>query len=161
MAPPATARRAIVRAAPRPASPRPPLQVFEPTPRPKPARRSVRRPTMWVAGLLVVGSLLAVVVGDAMISDGQVRLTATQGQIAAATTAQKALQVNVASIAAPPVVVSQAESAGMVAPAQVVYLPRVPLNVPLPVPQLTAQPPSTSTALPTTVSASTTATAGQ
>jgi hypothetical protein len=159
MAPPATARRAAVRTAPRPApaAPRPPLQVFEPAPRPKPTRRSVRRPMVWVAGLLVVGSLLAVVVGDAMISEGQVRLTATQGEIAAATTAQKALQVQVASIAAPPVVVSQAESAGLVAPTQVVYLPRVPLNVPLPVPQLTAQPPSTSTV----ATPPTTATAGQ
>jgi hypothetical protein len=163
MAPSATARRGAVRPAPRPASTpsRPPLQVFEPAPRPKPTRRSVRRPTVWVAGLLVVGSLLAVVVGDAMISQGQVRLTATQGEIAAATTAQKALQVEVASIAAPPVVVSQAESAGLVAPTQVVYLPRVPLNVPLPVPQLTAQPPTSSAPPPTAATASTTATAGQ
>jgi hypothetical protein len=160
MAPPATARGAAVRPAPRPAPApaRPPLQVFEPAPRPKPARRSGRRPMVWAAGLLVVGSLLAVVVGDAMISEGQVRLTATQGEIAAATTAQKALQVQVASIAAPPVVVSQAESAGLVAPTQVVYLPRVPLDVPLPVPHLATPTPSTSTAPRT---APTTAPAGQ
>jgi hypothetical protein len=98
---------------------------------------------MWLSGLLVVGSLLAVVVGDSMITQGQVRLTNTQSQVAAAVTAQKALQVSVAGIAAPPVVVSEAESAGLVAPTQVVDLPQVPLNVPLPVPQMTTTPATT------------------
>jgi type II secretory pathway pseudopilin PulG len=93
---------------------------------------------MWMSVLLVVGSLLAVVVGDAMITDGQVRLTATQSQVAAAVTAQKAYQVAVAQLAAPPVVVAQAESQGLVAPTTVVDLPQVPLNVPLPVPQTAA-----------------------
>jgi hypothetical protein len=152
MAPPATAtdRRASARSSARPqptATPRrPPLQVFEPAPRRKTASRPVRRSTMWLSGLLVVGSLLAVVVGDSMITQGQVRLTNTQSQVAAAITAQKALQVSVAGIAAPPVVVSEAESAGLVAPTQVVDLPQVPLNVPLPVPQTTAPP---ATAPPT------------
>ena len=101
---------------------------------------------MWVSGLLVVGSLLGVVVGDSMITQGQVRLTNTQNQVAAAITTQKALQVSVAGIAAPPVVVSEAESAGLVAPTQVVDLPQVPLNVPLPVPQTTGTPAATTPA---------------
>jgi hypothetical protein len=100
---------------------------------------------MWVSGLLVVGSLVAVVVGDAMITQGQVRLSATQAEIAAAITTQKSLQVSVAEKAAPPVVVKEAKSQGLVAPSQVVYLPRVNLNVPLPVPQVTPAPPTATT----------------
>jgi hypothetical protein len=150
MAPPATtARRSTAR--PQPTGPRrPPLQVFEPAPRRKAASRPVRRSSMWVSGLLVVGSLLAVVVGDSMITQGQVRLTNTQSQVAAAITAQKALQVSVAGIAAPPVVVSEAERAGLVAPNQVVDLPQVPLNVPLPVPHTTGAPTPATTPAATT-----------
>jgi hypothetical protein len=90
---------------------------------------------MWLSAVLVVGSLLAVVVGDALVSEGQVRLADSQSQLAAAAGAQKTLQVQVASKAAPPVVVAKAKSQGMVASPQVVYLPQVPLDVPLPVPQ--------------------------
>ena len=90
---------------------------------------------MWLSGLLVIGSLLSVVVGDTLLAEGQVRLSAIQHEVVAATAVQKASQVAVAEKAAPPVVVSQAKSQGLVAPTQVVYLPQVPLNVPLPVPQ--------------------------
>jgi hypothetical protein len=149
MAPPAaaTARRSSARVLPRslPSGPRrPPLRVFEPAPRRRPGIRPLRRSTMWVAGLLIVGSLLAVVVGDALITEGQVRLSKTQAQIAAAISTQKSLQVAVAGKAAPPVVVKQAKSQGLVAPSQVVYLPRVNLNVPLPVPRTTPAPTATT-----------------
>ncbi len=97
---------------------------------------------MWLSCLLVVGSLFAVVVSDAFVAEGQVRLSATQGQVAAATAAQKALQVAVAEKAAPPVVVSQAKRDGMVIPDQVVYLPQVPLDVPLPAPHTTPTAPA-------------------
>jgi hypothetical protein len=95
---------------------------------------------MWVSVLLVVASLLAVVVGDAMVADGQVRMAANQTALSAATQTQKSLQVTVAQKAAPPVVVAQAESHGLVAPSTVVDLPQVPLNVPLPVPDTAAPP---------------------
>lgn len=85
--------------------------------------------------MLVVGSLLTVVVGDALVTEGQVRLSSEQGQLAAALSTQKSLQVEVAEKSAPPVVVSQAESQGLIAPTTVDYLPQVPLNVPLPPPQ--------------------------
>ena len=152
MAPPATAtaRRAPTRSAPRgyPSAPRrPPLQVFEPTPRRRLGPR-VRPSTIWLSGLLVVSSLLAVVVGDALLTEGQVRLTDVQAQVASAVAAEKSLQVAVAGKAAPPVVVGQAEAGGLVAPTQVVYLPQVPLDVPLPVPQTTPAPaPSTAGAV--------------
>ncbi len=93
---------------------------------------------MWLAGLLVIGSLLAVVAGDTLLTEGQVRLSATDQAIASAVAVQKAAQVAVAEKAAPPVVVSQAEAQGLVAPTQVVYLPQVPLDVPLPAPQTAA-----------------------
>ncbi len=113
-----------------------------------------------MSAALVVGSLLAVVVGDAVVSEGQVRLTATQSQLAAATVAQKGLQVSVAEKAAPPVVVAQAKKAGLVAPPVVVYLPHVPLNVPLPVPQTAPLPGQDPGGAPGP-SATTSATAGQ
>ncbi len=95
---------------------------------------------MWLSGLLIVGSLLAVVVGDALLAEGQVRLSTVQSQVASAVAAEKSLQVSDAQKAAPPVVVGQAEAEGLVAPTQVVYLPQVPLDVPLPVPQTTLLP---------------------
>jgi len=149
----ATARRAPARSAPRPAPTaprRPPLRLFEPAPRPRPGSRVVQRSTMWISGLLVVGSLLAVVVGDALVTQGQVRLSATQQALVIAQANQKTLQLNVASKAAPPVVVSQAKSQGLVAASQVVYLPQVPLNVPLPPPRIAAEPAGTTTTTPST-----------
>jgi hypothetical protein len=101
---------------------------------------------MWLSAVLVVGSLVSVVVGDTLVAEGQVRLSTTQQQVAAAVAVEKADQVAVAEKAAPPVVVSQAEAQGLVAPTQVVYLPHVPLNVPLPTP-VTA--PATATAAST------------
>jgi hypothetical protein len=139
----ATARRAPARSVPRsaPVAPkRPPLRVLEPAPRRRKRTRAVRRSTVWVSGLLVVVSLLAVVVGDALVAEGQVRLSATQSQLAAATVAQKTYQVEVAQKAAPPVVVAEAKSQGRVAPTLVVYLPQVPLTVPLPAPQTSPLP---------------------
>jgi hypothetical protein len=95
---------------------------------------------MWLSGILVVASLLAVVVGDALITQGQIRLSATQQAVAAATIEQKTAQVNVAGMAAPPVVVRAAENLGLVAPTQVIDLPEVPLTVPLAVPDTSPLP---------------------
>jgi hypothetical protein len=89
---------------------------------------------MWFSAVLVVGSLLAVVVGDAMVSEGQVRLAAVSQELQAATSTQKNGQVDVAQKSAPDLIVSKAEHDGYRAPPNVVNLPYVPLNVPLPVP---------------------------
>jgi hypothetical protein len=101
---------------------------------------------MWLSGLLIVGSLLAVVVGDAMITQGQVRLSTTQRALAGAEATQKSLQIAQALKAAPPVVVSQAKRQGLVAASQVVYLPQVPLNVALPPPHIVPVPGHTTPA---------------
>ncbi len=116
---------------------------------------------MWVSGLLVVGSLLAVVLGDALVTEGQVRLSSTQAQLATVVAAQKGYQVEVAQKAAPPVVVAQAKAGGLV-PSQVVdYLPQVPLDVPLPVPQTAPLPGQTAPAATVGASTTTSAAAGQ
>ncbi len=49
----------------------------------------------------MLGSLLAVVVGDTMVAQGQVRLSGLQSQVNAAEIAQKAAQSTVAQLAAP------------------------------------------------------------
>jgi hypothetical protein len=100
---------------------------------------------MWVSGLLIVGSLLAVVVGDALVTQGQVRLATTQRALVAAQATQKTLQNAVAEKAAPPVVVSTGKSQGLVAASQVVNVGQVPLNVPLPPPRLVPTSPHRST----------------
>ncbi|HEX3982008.1 MAG TPA: hypothetical protein VHW93_12310 [Acidimicrobiales bacterium] len=111
---------------------------------------------MWASGLLIVGSLLAVVVGDAQVAQGQVHLSAMQQELASAVATQKSLQSDVAWKAAPPLVVSQAEGEGLVAATQVVYLPEVSLRVPLPAPHLVPEtvPSSTGATSSTTGSAS-------
>jgi hypothetical protein len=91
---------------------------------------------MWLSGLLIAGSLLAVVVGDALVTQGQVRLATTQRELVSAQTTQKSLQTALAKKAAPPVVVGDAKSHGLVAANQVVNVGQVPLNVPLPPPRL-------------------------
>ncbi|HEX3840573.1 MAG TPA: hypothetical protein VHU85_07265 [Acidimicrobiales bacterium] len=142
MAPPASsaARRPAVR--PQPAPRRAPLRLFEAAPRSRP--RSRRRPTVLVAVVLIVGSLLSVVVADDLVAQGQIRLSHTQSLTAAALTQQKQLQVAVAQLSAPQIVVTEARQLGMVAPTQIVDLPSVPLNVALPVPN-TAPAASTTT----------------
>ncbi len=146
MAPPASsaARRPAVRNAPAPR--RPPIRLFEPAPRTR--HRSRRRPTMLIASVLIVGSLLSVVVADDFVAQGQIRLADTQRLAAAALTQQKQLQVAVAQLSAPQIVVIKARQLGMESPTQIIDLPSVPLNVALPVPD-TAPPPSAKTPPPT------------
>jgi len=157
MAPPAAgaARRAAAVPQSRPAARRPPLRVFEPEPRRSARGGLSRRGYLAVAVVLVVGSLLVVVVGDTMVAQGQVRLARIQSAIDAQLATQKSIQSEVAQLAAPVRVVSQGIHLGLTAPAQVVDLPQVPLDVPLPVPQ-TAPLPARATAHPATAAAAAT-----
>jgi hypothetical protein len=130
------ARRPSPRTAPVRASSdraRPPLRVFEPASR---SRRRIRqRPTMVLSGAIVVASLLSIVVADGLLAQGQIRLSATHGRIAAENLRRQQLQIEVNTLAAPQRIVSVAEGRlGMVTPGQVVDLPAVPLNVALPAP---------------------------
>jgi hypothetical protein len=112
---------------------------------------------MWLSGIVIVGSLLAVVVGDALTTQGQVSLSNTERQVANAVALQKQLQIDVAQKAAPPVVVQQAMKQGLIVPTSVVYLPRVPLDVPLPMPKTTPAPVAATTTPTTSPTASTAA----
>jgi hypothetical protein len=104
-----------------------------------------------VAGLLVVGSLLSVVVADGLVAQDQVALSTTQSRLAAAQTLQKQLQVAVAQQSAPQIVVTEAKQLGLVAPPQVIDLPHVSLDVPLPAPDTAPLPaPPTTTPPPAT-----------
>ncbi len=138
MAPPSTgaARRAAA-PQPRPSTRRPPLRVFQPEPRRRTRRGRSRRAPVWLAVSVIVGSLLAVVVGDTLVAQDQVRLARLQSAIGSAQAAQKTMQTEVAQLAAPDRVVQQGIALGLTAPAQVVNLPEVPLNVALPVPDTT------------------------
>ncbi len=158
MAPPsgATARRATAPQQ-RPSIRRPPLRVFQPEPRRAVRRGRPRHAHVWLAVALVVGSLLVVVVGDALVAQGQVRLANLQLAIGSEQAAQKAMQTEVAQLAAPDRVVQQGIALGLTAPSQVVNLPEVPLDVPLPVPNTTPVA-SASSALSTTTPTPATAT---
>lgn len=136
MAPPstATARRATAAPQPRPSARRPALRVVQPERRRGVRAGGSRRSHVWLAVGMVVASLLFVVVGDAMVAQGQVRLAKIQLAISAQQATQKAMQTEVAQLAAPDRVVAQGIALGLTAPAQVVNLPEVPLDVPLPVP---------------------------
>ena len=153
---PATARRATAAPQPRPSTRRPALRVFEPEPRRSPRRGISRRGHVWLGVALVVASLLAVVVADAMVAQGQVRLASIQSKIDGQLAIQKAAQSDVAQLAAPARIVAQAIVQGSVAPASVLDLPQVPLNVPLPVPDTSPLPVAAKPA--TTHGAATTAT---
>ena len=158
MAPPATgaARRAAAAPQSRPSTRRPALRVFEPQPRRTSRRHLSRRGHLWLAALLVVGSLLAIVVGDTMVAQGQVRLADLQSKITSQQAIQKAAQTEVAQLAAPERVVAQGILLGLTAPAQVVDLPQVPLDVPLPVPDTTPLPSTRASSTATTRAAATT-----
>ena len=143
MAPPATgaARRAAAAPQPRPSARRPAApRLRARAPPVRPAGAVAARATCGWPSRLVVGSLLAVVVGDAMVAQGQVRLADSSRPIAAQQATQKSMQTEVAQLAAPDRVVAQGIALGLTAPAQVVDLPQVPLDVPLPVPDTTPLP---------------------
>lgn len=155
----AAARRQSARTDPTPSGPRrPPLRLFEPARVRRPRTR--RRPTVLVAGVLVVGSLLSVVVADGMVAQAQVSVAIAQSRLSTAETLQKQLQVAVAQQSAPQIVVSEGKQMGLVAPPQVVDIPNVPLDVALPAPDTTPLPgtPATATVTSTPTTATSTGT---
>jgi len=93
-----------------------------------------------LAVALIAGSLLAVVVGDALVAQGQVRLASIQMKISAAEATQKAMRVEVAQLAAPNRIVVVATANGLTPPAKIIDVPQVPLDVALPGQQASAAP---------------------
>jgi hypothetical protein len=150
MAPPSTGTARRTAAAPqrRPSTRRTPLRVFEPEPRRSPRRKRSRNFHVWLSVTIVVASLLVVVIGDAMVAQGQVRMANTQMAIAAAQDNQKSMQVEVAQLSAAPRLVAKALADGQVATGSVQDLPYTSLEVPLPAPL--TKPISSAATSPTT-----------
>jgi hypothetical protein len=109
---------------------------------------------------LVVGSLLGVVIGQAALAGGQIRLTGLQARLAAEESTHRKMELVTARLEAPSRVVAEAErSQHLVQPGQITQLPSVPLNVPLPTPRMYAAPtapaPVATTPVTTTPAATT------
>jgi hypothetical protein len=113
-----------------------------------------RRRVLNIASVsIVVAALLAVVVAQAFLANGQVRLSSLQHELSLEQSAHRQAELAVSTLETPPRIVSAAASLGMVHPASVVELPYVSLSVPLPTPKVTPAPAAPPPA-PTTASAS-------
>ena len=92
-----------------------------------------------VAASMVVLSLLVVVLGQAMLANGQVRLTVAEQNLALAQGLHRQAELQVASLETPSRVISVAlGSLHLVHPAGVTQLPYVALTKPIPTPTITA-----------------------
>jgi cell division protein FtsL len=92
---------------------------------------------------LVVATLLAVVVAQALLANGQVRLSALQHQLSLEQSAHRQAELSVSELETPARIVGAATSQlHMVRPANVVELPYVSLQTPLPTPKVTPPPAS-------------------
>ena len=123
-----------------------------------------RRRVLNIASVsMVVASLLAVVVAQALLANGQVRLSALQHELSLEQSAHRQAELSVSELETPPRIVSAATSQGMVHPATVVELPYVSLSVPVATPKVTpapAAPPPTTTASTASTSSSSAGGAG-
>jgi hypothetical protein len=92
-----------------------------------------------VLSLAMIGaSLLSVVVGHAMLAQGQVRLAAVQSALSAEQSAHRQDVIAAAKLETPSRIVAKAHEQGMAPPGQTNQLPRVPLDTPLPEPTVGA-----------------------
>jgi len=99
---------------------------------------------------MVVAALLAVVVGQALLANGQVRLSALHHQLTMEQSSHSQAELAVAQLETPTRIVAAATKGGLVAQSNVIELPYVSLSVPLPTPKVTPAPAPTP---PTTSSA--------
>ncbi|HWD54254.1 MAG TPA: hypothetical protein VG346_03990 [Acidimicrobiales bacterium] len=85
---------------------------------------------------MIVAALLAVVVAQALLANGQVRMSALQHQLSLEQSAHRQAELAVSQLETPARIVGAALSQGMMHPA-VTELPYVSLSVPLPTPKVT------------------------
>lgn len=102
---------------------------------------------------LVVGALLVVVAGHALLADGQVRMAAIQHQLTLEQSAHRHTELQVSQLETPSRIVSAALGRlHLVHPPVVIQIPFVPLTSPLATPKVTpapaAAPSSTTTPKP-------------
>lgn len=137
-----------------PATRRAPLRVV-----PERSRRAGRRPRVAanpgrlliiLSVSLVVAALLAVVVGQAFLANGQVRLSDLQHRLMLEQSAHRQAELQVARLETPSRIVAAAQNQGHMVHATLVQLPYVSLSVPLPTPKVlpapAPPPPTTSSA---------------
>jgi hypothetical protein len=90
---------------------------------------------------MIVGALLAVVIGQAVLANGQVRLSSLQQKLALEQSAHRQAELAVSQLETPSRIVSAASvQLHLVRPAQVVELPYVSLSTPIPPPKVTPGP---------------------
>jgi hypothetical protein len=107
------------------------------------SRRRRRRTAESISAVLVLGSLLAVVVGHAALAQGQLRLSGAQASLSTEQTRHRQEMLSVAQLETPARIAAEAQQQfHMVRPAKVNQLPTVPLSVALPAPHVTAAPPA-------------------
>jgi hypothetical protein len=96
-----------------------------------------------VSAALVVGSLLAVVVGHSILAQRQVRLTSAQNQVLSEQAIHRQLLATVAEAENPAQIIAEAKKLNLLTPSSVTQLPAVPLTTPIG--QATTTPTTTST----------------
>jgi hypothetical protein len=99
---------------------------------------------------MVVAALLAVVVAQAFLANGQVRMAGLQQQLTMEQSAHRQAELSVAQLETPSRIVAAAQNQQHMVHASMVQLPYVSLSVPLPTPKVSpapaAPPPTTSSA---------------
>jgi cell division protein FtsL len=94
---------------------------------------------------MVVGALLVVVVGHAMLANGQVRMAGIEHQLTLEQSAHHQIELQVAQLQTPSRIVAAALGEGqMVHPSSVIELPYVSLTTPLATPTVTPVPAATT-----------------
>ena len=128
------------------ATARRPAQRRSPAPRPQPApkrsrlrvisglstTKGRRRTTEVLAVIVVCASLFAVVVGNAMLAQGQLRIGKISSQLAQEQATNRVSVLNVAALETPARIQQAATGLHLVQPAQILQLPSVPLDRELP-----------------------------
>jgi hypothetical protein len=156
--PPAAAQRAAAVRATRAPSQR--VQPKQPSLRVLDARQPRRgRLLRLLAAALVVGSLLAVVVGHSILAQGQVRLSSAESQMSSEQAIHRQLLAAVAEAENPAQIIAEAKKLNLVTPSSIRQLPAVPLTTP--VGQATTTPTTAASTASSTAAAGSPATAGR
>jgi hypothetical protein len=123
---------------------RPALKVV---PRAQARRRRIRRGRLLdIAAVgLVLSALLAVVVAQVMLANGQVRLAGIEQELQLEQASHRLQELHVSQRETPARIVAAAsDQLHMIHPAQVIELPYVPLSTPLPTPKVAPSAPAAS-----------------
>jgi hypothetical protein len=98
---------------------------------------------------MVVVALLAVVVGQAFLANGQVKLAGLQHELSIEQNAHRQAELAVATLETPPRIVADATTQLHMIAASPIQLPYVSLSVPLPTPKVTPAPAPPPPTIPT------------